>query len=361
MAGGPPPGQPMGSGAGRDTLPPEPGAKKNRKPLIIAIVGVIVLALAVTGAVLWKRHADEQAAIRAEEGRQATIARKTESARGAVEDFFTALGDHDLDAISALTVQDLSSPAINAEVLAATHPEAPANVTVEVTSPIDENTTSATVEATFGPEDSPKEMVFSVQEADTDVWKLDEVAVPLDLSREEPVKLNGVAIENTTMTVPVLPGTYTVTPTNPHLTTAEGNTPVEAYDMAGGAYFAGDFTLTDKAVAEFRTSATNTINECMKKKELNPEGCPWKLTETNDIKVLPNTIVFKMLENPWSKLTPTYNASSNQAEGSITWQMRIDAEATQNGRRGTTGTDFTAGGRATADLSGDTITVQWTG
>ncbi|MGJ3508847.1 hypothetical protein [Enemella sp. A6] len=351
------PGQPPTGPGG--TPPPEPGKKKSRKPLIIAIAGVLVLALLLTGGLLWKRHADEQAAIRAEEERQATIAHKTEMATGTVNNFFEALGKHDLEAVKSLTDEDLESPGITKEILAATHPQAPENLKVELASPIDENSVNATVRATFGPDGATKEMEFQAFEKDADTWLLEQVAIPMSLPGDSAVKLNGVPLQGKDPSVRVLPGSYQVTPANKHLTTASGAKPVEAWDLTDTPSFDGEFVMTEKAVAAFRSSATKSINDCMAKKELNPKGCPWNIVEQNGIKVVPSTIKFKMLENPWSKLKPTYDPSSNAAAGSLTWQMRIDAEATQNGRRGTTGTNFTAGGLATADLSGDQITVKW--
>lgn len=330
--------------------------KRSARKLVWILVGVLVLALAVGGGIWGYSAYQKQQAARLEAERKAA---NEQAAAAAVTDFLKTVASGDADKAKGLIKQQPSNTTLLTNpVLTAAQKTSPiAGVTIKQASEEDPNTVHVDVAYTIGakPQDS---QFTAVRENESAPWKMSTAYqdVAVSLPAGVAAEIYGAPVKSGEK-YPILFGTYTLSAKSPYLTT-KALKPV-VYTKLGSdggrsesALF-GEVTLTDAGKKLFGDQVKAKMADCAKQKSLAPAGCPWKISESNGVKVDPATISYTMSDPKWanalapqlSKTRPTW------VQVSISTRMKLKAKATQNGRAGLVDYDFTASGTYRMDLA----------
>lgn len=344
--GSPPPGAPH---------PNQPNPQpRSKKPLIIILSLVVAFILLITGIIFTFWYLEKREQERAEAERQATIQSYRTAATERTEEFVTALGDHDAEAALATSLQaDVDSPGMTDEVLAATYPDGISDLTTEIPGTVHDFATAISVEVGYTAADTDYQYTLKLVRNGDD-WRIEQVSDQILFSDNIEMTLNGVNVGNEAELL-VFPGTYTAAPANTFLHAPDAEPVV--IDLSMSQPWHGTIDLTEAAITEYRAAGKTLLDQCLSKKELAPEGCPWRIREENNIKVDTSTIEYTADGPDWSKVTPFWDGQN--AVASVRFQLDVTATATQNGNRGTTETSVSAGGQLFGDLSGEKVTVKW--
>lgn len=347
--------QPSAAGAPPgDTEELNDGSGQRRKPLIIALVALLVLLLA-GGLGLWAyqdHKAKEEARIAAE-----NKAAAEKQAGESVATFLTAVSEGKAtEARDMVQAEPENADLVTDEALAAAQQTAPIEDISVVSSEGNLRQARVTVTYTVGGEETESQFEV-VRDSDSGPFQIKDAysEVGVDAPAGVPVTLNGVPVKAGD-TVPVLFGTWTLAGTNPNIkVTSTQPAVVRAFspDDKQPQVAQATAALSPAGTKLFRKQLSAQLTACSKKKELAPSGCPWQINEGSGLKVNTASIAYSFKDSKYlSKVKITLAPGrENVAQATISVPMNLKARATQGGRSGTVDYDFTASGKYEMDLT----------
>lgn len=195
------------------------------------------------------------------------------------------------------------------------------------------------------------------------VWMLSEVGAELDLSSQRsevvPLILAGRTVDADTISL--LPGAYEVTSGLTYLDWGPENTILV---KGPGAFLSAsklDLSINDAGTAALLVATKASLNACVKIKKVDPSGCPFSYSNSS-YKVTPSTISWTLTEDPLADVTPRLS-NDDDGRGTVTASIRLQFTAkgktTYDGKAATISSPVSASATASADLTGDSVTVTW--
>lgn len=327
---------------------------RHRKPLIIALVALLVLLLA-GGLGLWayQDHKAKEAARIAAENKAAAEKQAGES----VATFLAAVSEGKAtEARDMIQAEPENADLVTDEALAAAQQTAPIEDISVVSSEGNLRQARVTVTYTVGGEETESQFEV-VRDSDSGPFQIKDAysEVGVDAPAGVPVTLNGIPVKAGD-TVPVLFGTWTLTGTNPNITvTSTQPAVVRAFspDDKQPQVAQATAALSPAGTKLFQNQLSAQLTACSKKKELAPSGCPWQINEGSGLKVKTASIAYSFKDSKYlSKVKITLAPGrENVAQATISVPMNLKARATQGGRSGTVDYNFTASGKYEMDLT----------
>lgn len=327
-------------------MAPEKEPRNTKKLAIIIGASVLALILIVVGAVLFRNHqtrvAEERAAEAAriaEEQRLAELDRQETAAETSVEGFMTALTESDAE--KALTFA-ASTPEGNNDLLTrevlteANRKAALTGVTVD-DSTLTESTpgtwTEGTVKLRYSIGDQAQTVDLPVRKVGEE-WKVDQVSAPVKLGLTGPERLvNGARVRPGAYNL--FPGAYSVTSANP-LVGLEQSDFVLASPVDPSTDWESNAVLSDEGRNQTLDASRRAVDECLKSKELSPPNCPFiRWAEADGLVIDKPSLRYTLKNDPWRDVQFRFSAGTMTASTTVTIDHEINAQATQNGRRGT--------------------------
>lgn len=189
-----------------------------------------------------------------------------------------------------------------------------------------------------------------------DVWKLSQVAAPLDFSGLEtlnvPTVVNGKKVKSSTFDV--LPGAYTITTGLKHLHLGSKN----VFTVTGPSYQAATYDLQPKLTKDDKkasiAAAKKSFGTCLKTKSLRPKNCPFSV-RSNGNNISTSTIKWTQQgSDPFKKARVEIYGT----EAYVSATFKVGFRASCNG--GTTcSTTINGTSRARVSLRKDTLKARW--
>lgn len=317
---------------------PEPRTHPKKRALMVG-AGILALVLVVVGALAFRDYRARVAEERALAERAAELSRQeaaaTDSARGYLEALAASEADGALS-FAAAPPEGNNDLLTRDVLLEANKRAAIGGVTIDGVALAEEspgvwNTGTAQTRYTIG--DQPQTVDLPLRKVG-DAWKLDRVAAPVKLGLNGPDRLvNGVTAPPGMYNL--FPGSYSVTSTNPLI----GLTATE-FTLASPVDDTTDWepapTLSDEGRAQSIEAAKRAVDACLQRKELAPPECPWiRWRESNGVVIDKSTIQYTLVGDPWANVDFRFYGGTMTAATTVDITHRIDAQATQNGVRGT--------------------------
>ncbi len=373
---GPPQAYPAGPGYPNGTFPPPPlppggppsgraaqpgGPRRSRVPLVLAgSVGVLVLGLVITFAMLTGNRAGAPGGsptggtIPTGAAGTATALAPPQAAEAhlAVQGYLEALAVGDAAAaLSYAAVPPLDTGLLTDGMLATSLARAPiTDITTTPGSGVDQQSVRA--DFRIGPDEVTS--VFAVTLV-SGTWLLEDVAtpLPLDLTGAEGIALtiNGVPFTGTSPVV--FPGSYTVATAEPRYKVSGGTVVVEGTAEAGRRP-AVTARLSAAGIAEIRKAAQRKLTACLGKKSLTPKGCGFNTWLPGNNKVRAATIDWDVVSGSraMTRLKPVL-ATPGSATAAVSVRTRVYCSSTNGLRwRG-----FSSVSTVHADLSGGSVSI----
>ncbi|HLQ81917.1 MAG TPA: hypothetical protein VK103_00150 [Bacillota bacterium] len=336
------PGTQMGSG-----LTPPP--KKSNGLLIggiIAGAAVVVIAAIVIGVILTRAGGDRN------------------TPTNTVQGYFDALVAGDAEkALSYAKVDPTDKTFLTNDMLTTSNEKAPiTNVVVAETS---DDAYRVPVSYQIGERRINAEI--RVEEIGNE-WKLSAIASEVRVARTGIAPLiNGV--EAKTDTIYLFPGTYTVSTGNEYVTFPEDESTltIDEPSQYGGASLSMSPELSQEGLDLMLKEAEKSLQACLAKKELKPEGCPFYANpnlEDGDVKIDMSTFRYTAEGEQFEDVKPRLDYD-NPMIAQFNYYPNVkyyaEAERTSNGQKGTFNARVTRSDTNTAqmDFSQETPTFSW--
>lgn len=330
-----------------------PAPKKSNTGMIAIICGVaavVVIGAIILGVVLT---------------RGAGGAGGAKNASDAVQGYFDAIIANDATkALSYAKIEPTDKTFLTNEVLVASSKAAPIT-NVKVAQVTDKYAYQVPVSYTIG--DQNVNVEVDVEKVGND-WKLDDVATPIDLNRMgvKPL-INGV--KATSDKVFLFVGTYSFSTGNKYVDFADGKNTVRITEPKSyGSVSSSDLEvqlLADGKAAMLK-AAQDSLNACLAKKELKPEGCPFYAnpnTEGGAVQLDMATLKYTATGEQFADARPRLDYS-NPLVATFSYYpsgIRYYIEGVKNGSRGTFNYSVSSSDANTAkmDFSTEEPTFSW--
>lgn len=356
------PGQPIPGGPGQPGQPyglPPAGVpapkRRNKLPLIIG-AAALALVLLVVGIVAAVRSGNDEPAVVTDPstGTSSTpSAAPAALASDAVTGFLTALAAGDVTtAVSFANEPVTDDSLIDTAVVADSLKRAPIT---DISVPVVTDEYAYKVTASYKLGGKPVSDSYRVEKIG-DVWKLNDIAAEMDLSTFTddgvPIVINGKRV--TSDEVYALPGSYVFTTTLSSIgfgskNTVTVNSPetfVATYNLKPALTSAGKKAILD--------ATSKNFNDCLKKKAIDPSGCPFALNEAG-YKIDASTIKWTRIGTDPLK-NPRITVDGTLATLQLTYKVKGTASCNGGNRCSGTasGTNY-----ANFDLTAKTLKLDW--
>lgn len=325
--------------------PPGKKPRNTRKTALIVGAAVLVLALLIVGAVLFRNHQQQVAAERAaeaarvaEQERQAEETRQEAAAGTNAQGFLDALSQSDAEKALgyAAAPPEGNNDLLSRDVLAEANKRAALTggavdqTILNEESPGVWNTGTAKVRYSIG--DQPQTVDLPLRKVG-DEWRIDKVSAPVDLGLNGPERLvNGVKVPPGTYNL--FPGSYSVTSTNP-LIGLDRTEFVLTSPTDPQVDWAPEPVLSDEGRNRSIEAGRKLVNDCLNVKELAPENCPFIRWREDGLTIDKSTLRYTLKNDPFANVKFDFNGATMTASTTIEVSHEIQASATRNGQRGT--------------------------
>lgn len=323
--------------------PPPKKSNTGMIAIICSVAAVVVIGAIILGVVLTRGS--------------------SKTASDAVQGYFDAIIANDATtALSYAKVEPTDKTFLTNEVLTASNAAAPiTNVKVAKTN--ERSTYQVAVSYTIGEQNVNVEI--DVEKVGNE-WKLDSVATPVDLSRLK-VKPTINGVKATTDKIFLFIGSYTFATGNKYVDFVDGKNVVRITEPQeyGGSSVSSDLELQLLAdgKALMLQKAQESLNACMAKRELKPEGCPFYANpNTTGTTVHMETLKYTAEGEQFADAKPRLEYDNPLvAQFSYYPKIRYYLEGTKNGTRGKWDFRVTSSDTNTAqmDFSTEEPTFSW--
>lgn len=326
--GTPSPSAPVSPGEITTPIPAPRKPRRRRRGLRILIAALVVAVAAAGGGVWWwtNNGGDRMTA--------------------PVAAYLSAVADgRSADALALLAAPPTSTTLLTDQVLAASTKAAPITEVAVTLTGVNQ------VTATFKADGKPVTMTIPITQVDGR-WKVADGLAEITIPNAWPVTVNGTPA-GASRTLTVFPGTYTVASTSGYL--SYGTVPA----ITVGSVAASTVTLTDPGKTAIVAGWKATIDECLKRQDLQPAGCPFGVALTPGWTAKPETISWTMSSDPLAQAQPVATARAGVFEASVTLPVTVKATYVGSGREVPRTDPNPVTVTMTADVTTTPITTSW--
>lgn len=285
----------------------DPGQARNHR--LARILGALVAVALFVGGSVWLAA-------------QSAATNREKAIRTTATTYLTALAAGDAEgALATLEAEPQNRVLLSESVLKAAMAASP--LTDPTVTAVTSKDGDATAAVTYSLGGKPVTTTLALKGDGKMAWKIADGVSDLMVTNVQGLTVNGATI--TQPVNPVFPGTYTAVATT-DLIKLDGTTsavvsdpsvPVSTLEVTPA--------LSEKGVTDARAAAKAAFDACLATKVSAPAGCPWALDETN-VTVAPDSVRYKLLNDPWTAWTPTLDLATMTAKGIA--HYTVDATAT---------------------------------
>ncbi len=210
---------------------------------------------------------------------------------------------------------------------------------------------------------SPVETSYRTVRRDDDTWQLARSSITatwqISGGANVPLFINGVEVDHT-QPLQLVPGSYQLSTGLDFITFPASSTiTIQSLSYAEDPIFPVTPELTEAGRSAFLSSARSSLNRCLSRQELAPEGCPNGVRSS--LPVDESTIRWRLLDEPWENFNASLWAEDqSSAIATISLRMELDMNYVDGNPAGTTPVNTNS--RLRANMLGsdpDSVSVVW--